>query len=113
MAAPRPTLRVSVRASGRWMVVAASGTIDFTTGPTLSQELDSVIGQGERVRLAVDLSAVEFFDSSGLRCLVMAHEKVRRRAGQFVLLQPPVQIFSKVRVSGLSDVLPVVNELPD
>ena len=112
MTASGAAFQVSVHTRGPWVVVAVSGEVDYATGPELSQQLEPVIDRDERPRLAVDLSGVEFFDSSGLRCLVMAYNSVRRKAGQLLLLHPPAKIVSRVQIAGLSGLLPAVDELP-
>ncbi len=55
-------------------VVTAKGPVDLATVPALQEAIDA---QSEKARLVlVDLSAVTFLDSSGLRVLAQHHRRL-------------------------------------
>ena len=82
--------------------IAASGEIDAHTAPLLSAAIDAA---GPQVEL--DLSGVEFVDSSGLRVLIDAHQRLADSGGklQLVALSEPVRRL--LEISGVSDYLGV------
>jgi anti-anti-sigma factor len=62
----------------------AQGDIDIDHAPTLAGRLDDLVNQGAKVVL-LDLSAASFLDSSGLRVIVRAGERLREHDGQLII----------------------------
>ena len=59
--------------------VSVQGDLDLTTSPVLRQHLEEAAAEGDR-GVAVDLTAVRFFDSSAARVLLREYrEGLRRR----------------------------------
>ncbi len=79
---------VSEREEGGVKVIAVAGELDIATAPTLCARLDAT-RSGRRPRLLVDLSAVDFCDSTGLRALLGAASEVRAHGGRFAVVCPP------------------------
>lgn len=85
-----PTLRVIV-----------SGEIDFASAPSMQAR---VIGACERERstnLILDLAAVEFMDSSGLRVLLHLQRELSNERGALVLLSPTDEVLKILKLTGL------------
>ncbi len=70
-------LRLRTRAVDGCLVVKVGGEVDLASAPTLQDHLLGHIGLGEPC-LVVDLSEVDFMDSTGLSALVVAY----RQAGE-------------------------------
>jgi anti-anti-sigma factor len=86
--------------------VSASGELDLTTAPVLESRLLDELQVGFDVEL--DLSAVPFVDSSGLRALVVAARTGVERDVPFTLLEPlPAQMRRVLEVTGLLERLPI------
>lgn len=84
--------------------VTVTGDIDAHSAPELAERLDRFDGATER---RVDLSNVEFMDSSGLRVLIDAHQKASNAGSRLVLVDPGKAVSRIIEVSGLSDHLNV------
>jgi anti-sigma B factor antagonist len=69
-------------------ILTVAGELDIATAPSLCARLDAT-RVGRRPRLLVDLSSVEFCDSTGLRALLGAAAEVRTHGGRFALVCPP------------------------
>jgi anti-sigma B factor antagonist len=73
--ATKPLLRVEVQqATPGVVVIRCEGEVDLTT----CEELREAIGWSftpDLTTLRLDLTAVEFFDSAGIRCLVECHRR--------------------------------------
>jgi anti-sigma B factor antagonist len=69
-------------------VIAVAGELDIATAPELCARLDAT-RTGRRPRLLVDLTEVEFCDSTGLRALLGAASEVRAHGGRFAIVCPP------------------------
>ena len=69
-------------------VITVAGELDIATAPNLCARLDST-RIGRRPRLLVDLTDVDFCDSTGLRALLGAASEVRAHGGRFAIVCPP------------------------
>ncbi len=71
--------------------VVATGDIDLATAPELEARLDELIAAGVQV-IVLDSAGVGFLDSSGIRALVQASQKIEAAGGQIVIenMSPPV-----------------------
>jgi anti-sigma B factor antagonist len=69
-------------------VIAVAGELDIATAPELCARLDRS-RMVRRPRLLVDLSDVDFCDSTGLRALLGAASEVRAHGGRFAIVCPP------------------------
>ncbi|GAA4877650.1 STAS domain-containing protein [Kitasatospora terrestris] len=68
-------------------VLRLRGELDFTGERELAEAVDSALAGGAEA-LVLDLSAVTFADSSTLRTLVLAQQRMEDAAGALVLLGP-------------------------
>ncbi|WP_217914802.1 STAS domain-containing protein [Miltoncostaea marina] len=73
--------------SGR-RVYALAGEVDVSVAPGLRERLLEVAGEGP-AELVLDLSAVEFLDSSGVRALVQVQGALAAAGGRLVLRAIP------------------------
>ncbi|WP_039778291.1 STAS domain-containing protein [Nocardia cerradoensis] len=94
-----------VIAVGGFVVVAAAGEVDSHTAPRLDAAVQQAVTR-QPEQLIVDLSAVEFFDSSGMNVLVRA----LRQAGR-VLVVAPRPVRRVVEVTGLSTVFTLFDDI--
>ncbi len=54
-----------------------SGEIDLYTAPRLHSELGAVLADGMPTRVVIDMSGVEFCDSTGMNVLLSCLRRVR------------------------------------
>ena len=88
--------------------VVLSGRIDIAGASAIDLPM-SVVG-GSRNAVIVDLSAVEFMASLGLRTLVLAAKAIARRQGRMVLLAPNPDVEQVIRVTGVDELIPILFE---
>jgi anti-sigma B factor antagonist len=69
-------------------VIAVTGELDIATAPDLCARLDANRGRS-RPRMLLDLTAVDFCDSTGLRALLGAASEVRAHGGRFAIVCAP------------------------
>jgi anti-sigma B factor antagonist len=74
-------VRVSSEQSGDAMIVRAEGELDLHTAPTLQAEIDSAL-ETKPPRVVVDLSGVDFMDSTGLSVIVATVAAMREQGGE-------------------------------
>lgn len=78
------------------------GEIDTYTAPELQHSLVALPD-----RCVVDLAAVSFIDSSGLRVIVEAHSRRRERGGGMTLRSPSPSVERLLEISGVAGHLDV------
>lgn len=69
-------------------VLAVGGVVDLATAPALEDAITEVVTENVTA-LVIDLSAVEFLASVGLRILVTTHEQVSKSAQFAVVASGP------------------------
>jgi stage II sporulation protein AA (anti-sigma F factor antagonist) len=77
-------LHVDVSETVRAWSVVVRGEIDMQTAEKLEGVLDDVIAKGARL-VTLDLEQVDFLDSSGLRVILGASNKLTDQEGQLLL----------------------------
>ncbi|MFV2038861.1 MAG: STAS domain-containing protein [Acidimicrobiales bacterium] len=101
-------LDVRVASSGAWTVLGVHGEIDMATCPQLRQEIVGQISQG-RLHLEIDLSGVDFIDSTGLGVLIGGLKRARAQGGDLRVSGIHGRIKKVFDLTGLGDVLAVVD----
>ncbi len=85
--------------------LALDGEIDAHTAPELAARyVELPAGDGDVV---IDMSKVDFMDSSGLRVIIELHQRVEQASRNLVLLTPSPAVARLIEVSGLSSHLHV------
>jgi anti-sigma B factor antagonist len=107
-----PSLTVTIEHRAQWVIVRLSGELDHRSRPGLVDHLHSLLHETDLPRIFVDLNRLQFCDSSGVACLVMAWKVAQERGGSLVLLRPVGEVARLLSLLGLSAVVPVLDELP-
>jgi anti-anti-sigma factor len=86
------------------------GELDLATAPELEQLVNELLDGGQEV--VVDLRALEFMDSSGIRVLVAAHARAGRSGTRLFVVRPAsgTAVAKIVEVSGLDGELNIVDD---
>lgn len=92
------------------LVLEAVGEIDLATAPELQQRLIAAVTAGDTV---LDLVAVGFIDSTGLRVLISAHEAAEAAGRRFGLLVAEGPVTKLLRITGVDEQLKVFTALDD
>jgi anti-sigma B factor antagonist len=85
--------------------LALDGEIDAHTAPELAARyVELPGGDGD---ITIDMSKVDFMDSSGLRVIIELHQRAEQASRRLVLLTPSQPVARLIEVSGLTDHLHV------
>ena len=79
--------------------LAVSGEIDAHSAPVLAEHLEGCLAAESDV--VVDLAAVTFIDSSGLRVLIDAKQRCDAASNDLVLRSPSHSVVRLLEVAGL------------
>ncbi len=105
-----PAFSLEIDTSGPGPLVRVRGDLDLETAPVLTEQLKALLGPYLTV---VDLSDVEFMDSTGLGVLVGAHTESAARGGGLALVGPQLRVQKILRITKLHKVFTVYNTLED
>ncbi len=85
--------------------VTLTGRLDMAGAEKIDLGFSAVAGANRRIM--VDLSAVTFLASIGIRTLLVGAKTVLRRGGKLVLLNPLPDVEEVLEVTGVTDLMPV------
>jgi anti-sigma B factor antagonist len=91
---------------GKTQLFALHGSLDIATSPSLRAALLEA-AEHEHHTIVVDLSDLEFLDSTGLGALIGAHKRAAESHGSLRLVAQEGQILRLLRITGLLGVLGV------
>jgi anti-sigma B factor antagonist len=102
------SLSIDVSASGdsHIQLFALGGSLDIATSPTLRAALMEAADR-DKHEIIVDLTQLEFLDSTGLGALIGAHKRASEHGGSVRLVAHEGQILRLLRITGLLDVFAV------
>jgi anti-sigma B factor antagonist len=82
------------------------GKLDYEGAEKLEAPLANLAGS--KTDVVVDMGAVDFIASIGIRHLVKASKSITRGASKLVLLDPNPMVTEVLLISGLGQILPIV-----
>lgn len=91
---------------GAVTVLTVSGDVDMSTAPQLEQQLAELADGGAR-QIVVDLSSVDFLDSSALGVLVGLHKRLAAEQGTIKLVCGHPRIERIFAITRLTEVIPL------
>ncbi len=83
----RVTLKVIEAEHNAWAVLHVSGELDLVTSPAVRQHVHDAVANG-RHRVVLDLSGVQFCDSSGVGIMIAARRLMHSCGGDLRLILP-------------------------
>ena len=92
-------------------VLVVTGEIDLAVAGRFAEELDTLVAEA-RGDGVVDLSAVGFIDSSGIRELLQARRTAQAAGGDLMLLSPSATCRRVLEISGVLKEFTVREALP-
>jgi len=78
-------MEINIKRDGASSVVYVTGDVDLYSSPQLRETVLDLFQNRGQEKVVVNLSAVEYIDSSGIASLVEGLQEARKRKGRFVL----------------------------
>lgn len=103
-------MEVNREEHGAATVLRPVGDIDLSRAPALRTHLVSAL-DGKPDRLVIDLSEVEYMDSSGVATLVEAMQLARSRGVQLVLCALQARVRSILEIARLDMIFTIVDDV--
>lgn len=96
-------MNIIKKAEGSALTIALEGRLDTSTAPQLEAELRALDGVTE---LTIDLAALEYLSSAGLRVLLAA-QKIMNKQGSMRVCHVNETIMEVFEVTGFIDILTI------
>ena len=87
-------------------VLAVTGEVDVATAPQLRQEAVRLAASGH-TNLVIDLSGVDFLDSTGLGVIVGVLKRVRTHGGELAVAGAENHVRKVFEITRISDIVPM------
>ena len=107
-----PALEIRELGLGDVAGVSLRGEVELVSVPALTTALDEVIRTTSGI-FVIDLSAVDFLDSSGIGCLVRARALLGQDDRQMVVVCPPGSARRALLLTGIDDLVPLYTSRED
>ncbi len=85
-------------------IIRVNGRLNMVTAPRLREVVTQAVTSGKS-RLVVDLTDVEFMDSSGLGALIGALKTTRQAGGDLRIAAPGEQVLMVLQLSNVDRIL--------
>ncbi len=93
-------------------VIKLDGEVDVYTAPQLKQQLISILEAGKQ-QVVVDLSGVDYFDSTALGVLIGGLKRIRERDGNLTLICPNARIRRVFEITSLDKIFEIYNSVDE
>jgi len=93
-------------------IIELEGEVDVYTAPQLKQKMISLLDAGAQ-QMIVDLSKVEYLDSTALGVLIGGLKRMRERDGNLSLICPSPRIRRVFEITGLDKIFEIYNSERD
>lgn len=93
-------------------VIRLEGEVDVYTAPQLKQQMISLLEAGTK-QMIIDLTRVEYFDSTALGVLIGGLKRMRERDGNLSLICPNPRIRRVFEITGLDKIFDIYNNVDE
>jgi anti-anti-sigma factor len=104
-------LEIAVSDNGRVRLLRLTGELDLG-GVDRFERLLTADQTSEAAMFVLDMRELTFIDSSGLRALIMADQRVRNEGGRFIVIRGPDPVNEVLEMTGVARRIELVDEPP-
>ena len=87
--------------------VTLRGEIDHHCAVSVRREIDAVICEARPQKTVIDVSAIDFMDSSGLGLIMGRYALIQRLGGELILRSPNERIMKIFKLAGLERIIKI------
>ncbi|MCM3125654.1 MULTISPECIES: anti-sigma factor antagonist [unclassified Mesobacillus] len=103
-------ISIDVKETESKLAVKVNGEIDAYTAPQLREKLFP-LSEKEGVKMVVDLSEVNYMDSTGLGVFVGVFKNVRAHNGEFKIVGLSERLQRLFEITGLADIIDINSQI--
>lgn len=100
--------QVVYETKGDTLVVRVGGEIDHHSAVSVRVGIDEKIAAERPERVLLELSRVEFMDSSGLGLIMGRYALVQKYGGNFAVLDPSVAVLKIIKLAGMERMITIL-----
>jgi anti-anti-sigma factor len=104
-------LEIAVSESGGVRSLRLTGEFDLA-GVDQFERLLTADQTTEAATFVLDMRGLTFIDSSGLRALIMADQRVRAEGGRFIVVRGPDRVNAVLEMTGVAQRIELVDDPP-
>ena len=93
---------------GETMVFFVGGEIDHHSAVNVRTSMDAVIATEKPPKVMLELSSVDFLDSSGLGLIMGRYALVKQYGGTFAVLDPSPAVLKIMKLAGMERMISVL-----
>ena len=97
--------------AGEFLHLQLRGQITSATAPELDQALNGALGGQAAPQCVLDLGALAFTSSAGLRIFLMLAKQIRNAGGRLVLCGAQPMVLKAFELSGFTRIFTIVPDL--
>lgn len=106
-------MSISYNDSGDLRTIAVSGRLDVEGTDSVADKLAELV-KAARKGVVVDLSALKFLASIGIRTLILAAKELKARGGRMVLVvDSDSTVMMSIKATGIDQLMPVFDDSSD
>ena len=99
--------------TGNVAVVALTGELDVAGSGLLEHELERLVADHDPRAVVLDLSRLDFMDSTGLRLVVLASQRAEEEGRRFALVRGPEDVHRVFEITRMTDRLRFLDSAAD
>jgi anti-anti-sigma factor len=104
-------LSLETREEGEQVRISVEGELDLSSALTFDEEVRRAEERRPQT-LVIDLSALRFLDSTGLRLIMSAHARAKQRGHRLAIVEGTHAVQRIFRLAGVNRRLDIVSEVP-
>ena len=106
----RTTCKAVFEDSGDTLTIVLKGEIDHHGAAGVREEIDACLYRTRPKVAVLDLSGIDFMDSSGLGLIMGRYALQKELGGKLVVLNPTGSVMRMIRLAGLERLIRIVKE---
>ncbi len=104
-------MKYTEKQHGRFLVIYLDGEVDLSCSPKVREQILKALKNHQH--LLIELSAVEYIDSSGVACLVEAYQQARSQQIEFALVGVSKEAMQVLQLARLDKIFVIHESLSD
>ena len=99
-------MKISVTSQGDIQVLELSGELDYHSSPELREKLSELTAK-QAPKILVNLSGIDYMDSSGIATFVEAFQKTKRYQGRLILAELTATVRGVFEIAKLDSIFEI------
>ena len=105
-------MKISVTSQGDIQVLELSGELDYHSSPELREKLSELTAK-QLPKILVNLSGIDYMDSSGIATFVEAFQKTKRYQGRLILAELTATVRGVFEIAKLDSIFEIASTVTE